>query len=771
MFDFPTNPPIGQTYISPEGVIYEWNGYGWMRGSGSSANADKYVLKAGDTMLGFLTANADPVNVLHYATKQYVDFATDVATDPEMNLSVRNDVLATPANMLGVIGVPVAQLTTTAKLVVPAINELQFEVDLLAIGAIFVGSFSAAAGTIRWTATSGGAGNALPPAALANKGWYIICDATGTTPPGGAPADQYEVTDWLVSNGAVWTHLFFGPIHTTTASQIAVAPPVAGGTDVQTALEGLATADQQFVVGPPTSLDSTIPLYDGLTGHLIKDSGILLSDVVGAAGDVFGPAASVLDNITTYADATGKLIKDSGQPIARLETFVVGPAASVAGNFATFADITGHLIQDSGISGAAAPWVLKTGDVMSGDLYLPSLWSNNGVIGNQNAGGNAIFGANGGGIYLRPNYTTGAGDVIIDAAGNTTINAALTVQGNGVFNGAWAVNPKDVVTLDRLQNYVNPGLFVPITGWVTMTGPLYFGSGAYYFNVDGSVSSLNLTVAGAATIYGYTTNSGQTCNGNFQENGQMSVTGETHSGGAIRGLNGQVCSIGVPHFYAMDAGWATRGDFYWDPPVDTVVVGHWAQAADPLGFQNNGIVRISRGIRCRQGISTPPGVYGGSSYNFNWSGNMEVWVDAANVGNIQLVSDYRTKKDVTPLPSMWETVKALKPIKYTQKEFQPPSQQNYITGELARVQKNAKENSDIPATEVNTTPMFLADDTERWGFVAHELQETLTMSAATGVKDSPDHVQAPNPFTVIAALTKALQEVMAEVEILKTKVG
>lgn len=32
-----------------------------------------YVNKAGDTMLGFLTANADPVNPLHYATKNYVD--------------------------------------------------------------------------------------------------------------------------------------------------------------------------------------------------------------------------------------------------------------------------------------------------------------------------------------------------------------------------------------------------------------------------------------------------------------------------------------------------------------------------------------------------------------------------------------------------------------------------------------------------------------------------------------------------------------------------
>jgi hypothetical protein len=65
--------------------------------------------------------------------------------------------------------------------------------------------------------------------------------------------------------------------------------------------------------------------------------------------------------------------------------------------------------------------------------------------------------------------------------------------------------------------------------------------------------------------------------------------------------------------------------------------------------------------------------------------------------------------------------------------------------------------------------MFANDDTERWGFIAHELQEALTPSAATGVKDSPDTVQSPNPFTLIAALTKALQEAMARIEALEAR--
>jgi hypothetical protein len=60
--------------------------------------------------------------------------------------------------------------------------------------------------------------------------------------------------------------------------------------------------------------------------------------------------------------------------------------------------------------------------------------------------------------------------------------------------------------------------------------------------------------------------------------------------------------------------------------------------------------------------------------------------------------------------------------------------------------------------------MFVDDANERWGFLAHELQETTIATAATGVKDSPDTIQSPNPFTLIAALTKALQEAMTRIE-------
>jgi hypothetical protein len=150
------------------------------------------------------------------------------------------------------------------------------------------------------------------------------------------------------------------------------------------------------------------------------------------------------------------------------------------------------------------------------------------------------------------------------------------------------------------------------------------------------------------------------------------------------------------------------------------------------------------------------GVGGGASnpFSFYWNGaNLYAYVDSSQLGYVSIVSDYRTKKDVAPLLSMWDRVKTLNPISYTQQEFTPP------------VEMEKKTADELEASG----PLFIADDIERWGFIAHELQAQLIGSAATGVKDDPACVQAPNPWTVIAALTKALQEAMTRIEALEAR--
>jgi hypothetical protein len=158
----------------------------------------------------------------------------------------------------------------------------------------------------------------------------------------------------------------------------------------------------------------------------------------------------------------------------------------------------------------------------------------------------------------------------------------------------------------------------------------------------------------------------------------------------------------------------------------------------------------SMGYTGRAGIS---GAFAPSTNNFCWvvPGAMEMWVDATKIGTVNTTCDYRTKKDVEDLGSTWDQVKALRPISYTQAEFSPPSHID--------VTKDAQE------------PLFPASDVPQWGFIAHELQETLLPSAATGVKDAENEIQGPNLMAIIAALTKTVQECQARIEQLEAANG
>ena len=146
-----------------------------------------------------------------------------------------------------------------------------------------------------------------------------------------------------------------------------------------------------------------------------------------------------------------------------------------------------------------------------------------------------------------------------------------------------------------------------------------------------------------------------------------------------------------------------------------------------------GSVKLSNGWRCKLGLS---GGYVSNASNMSWGAGMSLWVDTTNLGVISTSSDYRIKQDMRPLPGMWDVVKQLNPIRYEHKNF----------GKL-----------------------FERDGIERWGFLAHELQDTLLPSAASGSKDEENTIQSPSWPPVVAALTRALQEAMQRIEALEDK--
>lgn len=162
---------------------------------------------------------------------------------------------------------------------------------------------------------------------------------------------------------------------------------------VETALGGGGggTGD---VVGPASSTDSHVALFDGITGKLLKDGGALgtaafsatgafataaqgatadsavqpgdlatiattgdVGDLTGlpggtstflradgtfaapaGGGDVVGPASAVDDRIATFDTTTGKLIQDGGKTIAELRAPAIQAVTSSATVTPTFSD-------------------------------------------------------------------------------------------------------------------------------------------------------------------------------------------------------------------------------------------------------------------------------------------------------------------------------------------------------------------------------------------------------------------------------------------------
>jgi hypothetical protein len=167
----------------------------------------------------------------------------------------------------------------------------------------------------------------------------------------------------------------------------------------------------------------------------------------------------------------------------------------------------------------------------------------------------------------------------------------------------------------------------------------------------------------------------------------------------------------------------------------------WNDQTHESVFNTAGDLQIGRYMLSYGYAECPGGTAGapnsGQIFNFEYVDSTNIWcyIGTSHVGNWTPACDHRIKKDVEPLPSTWNAVKNLRPVKYTDAAF-----------------------GDV----------FKDSDTERWGFLAHELQEALLPSAANGEKDGKD-LQVPNHMAIIAALTAALQEAQARIEALEAR--
>ena len=152
----------------------------------------------------------------------------------------------------------------------------------------------------------------------------------------------------------------------------------------------------------------------------------------------------------------------------------------------------------------------------------------------------------------------------------------------------------------------------------------------------------------------------------------------------------------------------------------------------------------AKGFGTRTGLATDSGDNNAASeakanhFNFFWDGNdAHFFIDNTRLGHIDAgtTSDYRIKRDITTLAvDGIERVKKLRPVTFKYRDYD----------------------------------IYKQSEAVHEGFIAHEVSEVIP-DACKGEKDKGLQILGIAP--IVATLTKALQESVAKIETLETKVA
>jgi hypothetical protein len=229
------------------------------------------------------------------------------------------------------------------------------------------------------------------------------------------------------------------------------------------------------VVGPASSVDSQIALFDGTTGKLIKDSGVLLSAKVNANTAITGATKTKVTYdskglVTSGADATTADIADSTDKRYVTDALLTKLGAIVdtfttiatIGSWAAPADSTTYYVPTTG--GVATPLTTITTFL---NTYTSAIKIVGVVVQHYNATGtvgtseNVAIGirnntdaTNHAMINIQTNQASTVTKNFEDMALNIDIPANKTI-GLYITTPAWATNPTNVVL--RITLYIQKG--------------------------------------------------------------------------------------------------------------------------------------------------------------------------------------------------------------------------------------------------------------------------------------------------------------------------
>jgi hypothetical protein len=307
---------------------------------------------------------------------------------------------------------------------------------------------------------------------------------------------------------------------------------------------------------------------------------------------------------------------------------------------------------------------------------------------------------------------------------------------------------------------------VQASGEIKARGNVYrFGSDSQYFYWDGSnFNASNHIYTPAGRLLG--TNDGAF--GNYMPVWGGTFTGRvqtvpgtgwiTDSGGSqgpfeVQGQNGQGAKIAFHHNGSF-------GAYFGIDQNNQLAYGGWS-----CGYVSWRVIHEGTPNPSLYGNLDATGMYAGrlgiggaksNQFSIYWDGRAWCMIDNSNMGQFTSVSDYRAKKDVDDLKSMWDEIKKVRPVSYKFNDWTPE-------WEKETQEKRAKEeNRDV-------RPFIVGDNMTQWGFIAHELQDALIPSVSSGYKDIQGAVQVPNSLPLIAMTVKVLQEAVARIELLEAK--
>jgi hypothetical protein len=153
----------------------------------------------------------------------------------------------------------------------------------------------------------------------------------------------------------------------------------------------------------------------------------------------------------------------------------------------------------------------------------------------------------------------------------------------------------------------------------------------------------------------------------------------------------------------------------------------------------SGIIQ-GKSFRCRAGENGAVQ----NTFNIEWSPgrNGRLWIGTTDVGQIYLSSDYRLKRNITPMSNgALDRIKMVNPVSYQWDDFE----------------RDGVELSSA-SEEINE------------GFIAHELQQIIP-SAVDGEKDDPITIQSLKPDAIMAVAVKAIQELSAKNDALEARIA